>query len=227
MTPNAASEFPNSQSVALAFPTLIGKFELQNTSHINTALERLILEKERSTPSRDHANHGGWHSPADLLYWPGEEIETLKRWMSEGLSRMVQATLQLPEVQSRAERPQGSFRISAWANVARRGNYHRMHNHPLNAWSGCYYVCSGPPTLLPDGKPALAGALEFYDPRPFTEMVDVPGTPYGQRIIIRPQPGLLVLFPSWLYHFVHPTESDSPRISIAFNASWIPTQPNS
>jgi uncharacterized protein (TIGR02466 family) len=75
------------------------------------------------------------------------------------------------------------------------------------------------------GRPTLAGTLEFYDPRPFTEMVEVPGNPYGQRIIIRPQPGLLVLFPSWLYHFVHPTESDSPRISIAFNASWIATQP--
>jgi hypothetical protein len=29
-----------------------------------------------------------------------------------------------------------------------------------------------------------------------------------------------VLFPSWLYHFVHPSATDTPRISIAFNAAW-------
>ena len=44
----------------------------------------------------------------------------------------------------------------------------------------------------------------------------------GQRIVIRPVPGLLVLFPSWLYHFVHPSTADTPRISIAFNAQWRP-----
>ena len=51
-------------------------------------------------------------------------------------------------------------------------------------------------------------------------MVDTPGSPYGQRMLIRPVPGLLVLFPSWLYHFVHPSTAYSPRISIAFNAAW-------
>ena len=54
-------------------------------------------------------------------------------------------------------------------------------------------------------------------------MVEVQGTPYGQRMLIRPTPGLLVMFPSWLYHFVHPMASDTPRISIAFNATWRPS----
>jgi len=92
-----------------------------------------------------------------------------------------------------------------------------MHNHPSSAWSGCYYVTGA------GSDESLAGVLEFYDPRPFTEMVEVPGTPYGQRMLIRPVPGLLVVFPSWLYHFVHPMASDTPRISIAFNATWRPS----
>ncbi|MBU6172972.1 MAG: hypothetical protein KGQ60_04175, partial [Planctomycetes bacterium] len=106
------------------------------------------------------------------------------------------------------------FQVVAWANVSQRGHYHRMHNHPGSAWSGCYYVHG---TSNPN---SLAGTLELYDPRPFTEMVDVPGKPYGQRIVIRPEPGLLILFPGWLYHFVHPVDSDEPRISIAFNSIW-------
>jgi uncharacterized protein (TIGR02466 family) len=204
----------SSQQISLAFPTLIGKFQIADTDGVNDSLERIILDREKSTPSRDYANHGGWHSAGDLLDWPGQEIAMLKSWISEGLNQMVRATLQLPEVQSRNEQPKGGFRVSAWANVARKGNYHRMHNHPTCAWSGCYYIRST------SQIGSLAGVLEFSDPRPFTEMVETPGHPYGQRIIVRPNPGLLILFPSWLYHFVHPSDSESPRISVAFNAAW-------
>ena len=33
-----------------------------------------------------------------------------------------------------------------------------------------------------------------------------------------PDAGLLVLFPSWMEHFVEPHDNDEPRISISFNA---------
>jgi len=199
--------------ITMAFPTLIGRFQVSNTEEINKGLLRTILEREVSSPSVDYANMGGWHSSGDLLEWGTAEIGHLRQWISESLSRMVQATGQLPEVIGRQAPPKGGFRISAWANVSRRGNYHRMHNHPGNAWSGCYYVTAS-------NTNNLGGVLELYDPRFHTEMVDTPGSPYGQRVHVRPVPGLMVLFPSWLYHFVHPHDSDEPRVSIAFNAAW-------
>ncbi len=212
-----------SQNIALAFPTLIGRFQIAHSAAVNAGLLRLALEHEAAEVSRDYANVGGWHSAGDLLDWPGPEIAELRKWIIEGLNRMVQATGQLPEVRGRPA-PRGNFTISAWANISRRGNYHRMHNHPFCAWSGVYYVTgvegsaeAGSDKLEPN---ALAGVLELYDPRSFTEMVEVPGTPYGQRVHIRPEPGLLILFPSWLYHFVHPSHSDAERVSIAFNAAW-------
>jgi uncharacterized protein (TIGR02466 family) len=209
-----ASTPPAELQIAAAFPTLIGRRQFADTASLNDQLAALILEREQSSPSHDHANFGGWHSAGDLLEWPGEPIATLRARITESLQAMVQASTQLPESQARSTPPRGSFRVSAWANVARSGNYHRMHNHPANAWSGVYYVTAT------GSDDSLAGVLEFYDPRPFTEMVDTPGSPYGQRMLIRPVPGLLVLFPSWLYHFVHPSATDTPRISIAFNAAW-------
>lgn len=200
-----------------SFPTLIGRMQVDDPAATNEQLAAIVFEKERTSPSRDHANFGGWHSAMDLLDWPGDAIVRLRGWITDSLQRMVQASAQLPESQARHAPPRGSFHVSAWANVSRRGNYHRMHNHPSSAWSGCYYV-----TGTGSDDP-LAGVLEFYDPRPFTEMVEVPGSPYGQRMLIRPTPGLLVMFPSWLYHFVHPMASDTPRISIAFNATWRPS----
>lgn len=219
---NGNTSFLN-QNVALAFPTLIGRFQVAESETINAGLLRLALEHEAAETSRDYANVGGWHSAPDLLDWQGPEIAELRKWIAEGLNCMVRATGQLPEVQGRPA-PRGNFTISAWANISRRGNYHRMHNHPFSAWSGVYYVTAvARPQAARSDKPdpnVLAGVLELYDPRPFTEMVDVPGAPYGQRVNIRPEPGLLVLFPSWLYHFVHPSNSDDQRVSIAFNAAW-------
>ena len=40
---------------------------------------------------------------------------------------------------------------------------------------------------------------------------------HQSRIVIAPEPGLLVIFPGYLTHFVHPYAGATPRISIAFN----------
>lgn len=203
------------QQFSLVFPTLVGKFQIPNCESVNSQLLKLSLERESNDPSRDYANVGGWHSAGNLLEWPGEAIATLRTWITEALTRTVQASSQLPEVRDRNP-PRGNFRVSAWANISRKGNYHRMHNHPGSVWSGVYYV-----SAAPVAEDSLGGVLEFYDPRPFTEMVDAPFSPYGQRMIIRPVAGSMVLFPGWMYHAVHPNQTDDVRLSIAFNAAWV------
>ena len=200
--------------ISQVFPSLFGRMLVRDADKWNGPLKRRILDRQATTPSEDYANSGGWHSPADLLEYPGEDIQWVRGIIAEGVNSMVRATMQLPEVKNKQTIPNGAFHVVAWANVSRSGNYHRIHNHPGSAWSGCYYVSSQ------TDKQSLAGALELYDPRPFAEMTDVPGSPYGQRLLVRPEPGLLVLFPGWMYHFVHPVVSEEPRISIAFNAIW-------
>ena len=60
--------------------------------------------------------------------------------------------------------------------------------------------------------------IEFVDPRVAVEMIAVPGGPFDGRYKVRPQDGMLLVFPSWLLHFVNPYLSDDERISIAFNS---------
>jgi hypothetical protein len=45
------------------------------------------------------------------------------------------------------------------------------------------------------------------------------GQSVGAAETIRPRPGLLFLFPSWLFHQVRPYRGAGLRISIAFNLS--------
>jgi uncharacterized protein (TIGR02466 family) len=197
------------KQVAMAYPTPIGRFKVSDAAAVNRELRRAILEREKTEPSSDYANVGGWHSRANLLDWPLPEVDVFRGWITEAINHMV-ATV------SEGRPVRGSFGISAWANVARPGQYHRIHNHPNSAWSGVYYVEVG----AADPKFPLAGVLEICDPRPFTEMIASPGDPFGKRAIFRPEPGMMVLFPSWLYHFVNPYQGEGERISIAFNSPW-------
>jgi len=70
------------------------------------------------------------------------------------------------------------------------------------------------------GNPVSAsGVLGFLDPRAGAEAVTAPGDPYGEPHRVRPDDGLLVVFPSWLFHWVHPYTGRTPRIAVLFNAT--------
>lgn len=206
--------FAESQ-IAAAFPTLIGRFKVPQADSLNRDLKALTLERARSDPNVPHANVGGWHSRSDLLEWPHPAIQTLRTAILEGLQQMVGATLDQMRKGGIQRGFNGSLGLIAWANINRRGHYHTVHNHPGSCWSGVYYVDTGG-----DAGPEhpRSGIIDLLDPRPFTEMVAVPGEPYGQKLSIRPEPGTLLIFPGFLYHFVHPFMGDGERISIAFNA---------
>ncbi len=110
---------------------------------------------------------------------------------------------------------EGALSLTAWATICRADAYHAPHSHPDSAWSGVYYVDAGAPS--PD-RP-LSGVLEFLDPRAGVEAVTAPGDPYGEPVRVMPEAGLLVIFPSWLYHWVHPYAGHAPRIAVSFNVA--------
>jgi uncharacterized protein (TIGR02466 family) len=205
------------KSVSLAFPTPIGRYRLprDEAAAINKELRPIILQRERCEDSQNHANAGGWHSQRDLLEWPYPVVGRLRSHLLETVEHMARSAISVTQTADHRAIEVGPLTIKAWANVSRRGNYHRIHNHPRSCWSGVYYVAVGTET---PGYP-LSGLLELMDPRPFTEMVDTPGEPFGQKLVIPPEAGTIIVFPSWIYHFVNPYHGDGERISIAFNAA--------
>jgi uncharacterized protein (TIGR02466 family) len=101
---------------------------------------------------------------------------------------------------------------SIWLNVMDTGAIHAPHIHPYCVVSGTYYV------TVPPG----AGALVFEDPRlPFMMAAPPrkPGNSLARQnfVAVPPQPGLLLLWESWLRHGVEPNKAKTPRISISFN----------
>ena len=63
--------------------------------------------------------------------------------------------------------------------------------------------------------------IQFYDPRPQSDVLTPDTKEYNkENSHVWYWPSIknrMLLFPSWLQHYVPTNESDTPRISIAFN----------
>ena len=109
--------------------------------------------------------------------------------------------------------------LQAWANVNRFGDYHDYHNHPHAYLSGTYYV------RVPETREKLdtrgdlrPGRLTLYDPRACTNMTAIRGDPYIEpEYTVEPKPGMILLWPAFVNHFVHPNLSKQARLSVSFN----------
>lgn len=116
---------------------------------------------------------------------------------------------------------QRSLNISShtWFHVTRDGGWFGCHNHPMASWSGVYCVDDGQPDLsVPENSilvfpNPMTAANVFLDPTNASMRWPYAHGNYAQRL----EPGQLVLFPSWLPHFVTPYRGAGERITVAFN----------
>ncbi len=109
--------------------------------------------------------------------------------------------------------------IQAWPNVNQGGDYHNLHNHPHSYLSGTYYIQVPPQQRYPnqriDNNP---GCISFFDPRGQANMTAIAGdAQIDAEHRVLPEEGMMLLWPSFLHHFVHPNQSDLPRVSVSFN----------
>lgn len=201
-----ATEFR--KQITMAFATPIVTFPWPDSDALNAELKALILENESHNAGLTRSNVGAWHSDLGIFSWDAECIRTLKNRVRLAAIELTRNTLREPNRRFTAR-----YRIDGWANVVRSGQYHSAHNHPNNWWSGVYYVSIG------EADPELPfnGQIELLDPRLGPNMVSIPDSIFELRYTVPTKEGLMVLFPSWLVHYVHPYVGTGERISIAFN----------
>jgi tetratricopeptide (TPR) repeat protein len=97
----------------------------------------------------------------------------------------------------------------AWSVRLHRDGFHTSHVHP-RGWisSACYIQL---PDVMSAGHTA-EGILSFGAPG----MLTAPSLP--AELSVRPEVGLLVLFPSYFWHGTLPFHGDQPRLTVAFDA---------
>jgi uncharacterized protein (TIGR02466 family) len=196
------------EPVVLAFPTPIFRhcWPEEETTPVNKALKAEILARRRQESGKSLSNVGGWQSDHNFMNWPVPEIAQLSRWIDQAFGMIMGRELETADFKSR-------YAITGWANTNEYGDYNRTHIHSNYHWSGVYYVDVGDP--IPNMGPN--GAIEFLDPRPAVGVFDLPGVLASGTWTLKPNPGMMLMFPSWLRHAVLPYYGESTRITIAFN----------
>ena len=203
---------PITPEVSSAFGTPILKRAVPTAATMNIGLERAILARAQQGAANRISNVGGWQSLPDLLDWPEPEIKQLVH----EIDHSIQQISALPALLGQQPHPaRVKYRAYGWANINNPGDYNMLHVHPGNHWSVVYYVATGRPH--PDTP--MNGRIELRDPSPAASFARMPGFNTGQPMLIRPQPGTMLVFPAWIEHCVHPFQGDGVRISIAINVA--------
>ena len=148
------------------------------------------MEKNQSVRK---SNRGGWQSD---LYKPEGEFLPLVKQIKEFCNYLP---LDIKQIQI----PQ------LWVNVNKKGDHNIIHQHGAYHLAGTYYV----------KVPKDSGRIVFRDPRPgaISNVFMVNRFDKGEFKNINLMEGLLMIWPSYLEHFVEPSQTDEERISISFD----------
>ncbi len=176
-------------------------------TELESACLKLAAEDEAGRAWSKAAHFRGYTSHGSIYDLPSRA--PVFAALVEHLDRHVAAFAQAVEFDMQGRR---LVLDSIWVNVLQEDGSHPAHIHPHAAVSGTYYV----------SVPAGAAAIYFEDPRAGLMMSAPPRVTTARLenrdlVALRPKPGNLFLWESWLRHGVEPHSGNSPRISISFN----------
>ena len=191
-------------------PVLIRQFgdlELLNHS-INELIEELARRYQES--SRNAATNGSSTTQGGYQTIASEDFLDIKNPHIYDLRDKII----LPSVEEYFSRALNTdplflkFKLHSWANRLEKGNWQSPHIHPneYTIISGVYYV------RCPE-MDAPGGVLEFINPHPAS--VSLGGQNATKQLV--PKEGLVVMFPPYYMHFVHPITSAKARTIVAFD----------
>lgn len=206
--------------VNLLFPTPLIEVRFDGADQLIEPLRQAIMNRKATSPGVFKSNLHGWHSDVEMLRWGGEAAMILAR---ETLRVCGQFTSDVVAPQGQSPYEMG---MEMWANVSPAGASNQLHAHPGSFWSASFYI--------DDGGDKEDGWFIAQDPRfPMNRMqasslvfMDEHGNKQQSEHPVRPEPGKLVLFPSWLLHAVRPHRGPRDRISIAMNIMALPIPPS-
>ena len=189
----------------LFFSTPIWTSKIKNYQIVNNNMQNYITNLQKKDPDGViKSNLKGWHSKNFDMKddEPKKFIEEIKININTAINDMSW-DLQTQEVKI----------LNMWAIINKKGSLNQKHNHSNSDLSAAYYVSAD----------KNCGDIIFYDPRPAAiykhPVAKKPNIINATINSISPEPGMLILFPSYLEHSVNPNLSEYNRIVISFNLS--------
>lgn len=148
-----------------------------------------ILELKNEMSTIEKSNFGGWHSQCNL-----HEHGIFKELTWSILNLVQDAIKQYTTTKL-------NF-MQMWAVVNNKYHSNASHVHD-GIISGAFYL----------QVPENSGRLILKDPAVRSHSHPIRNKDY----VIKPEKLACILFPSWLEHYVEPSQSDEDRIALSFN----------
>ncbi len=180
---------------------------------LNAALVLTLAARHRfATHPFDQSLRNGSQTAHNLLADANLAIQAVLKAF-EGPTESYRQSMGTDPSHPLSMRNRGPAALSgAWSVQLQRGGYHVNHLHPEGWISSAYYVAV--PEEVRDSN-LMSGWIKFGETR-----LPVPGA--HAEHFVQPRAGLLVLFPSYMWHGTNAIHGSEPRLTIAFDA--VPAQ---
>jgi uncharacterized protein (TIGR02466 family) len=192
------------------FASPLRGFEVLDAQPLNAELLVEIEAWRTSESGVKISNELGWHSRNDLFVRPEPAFRKIAQYITNAPLAVVRATS--PKFDLTVHDIEGE----GWVNVNGKGAFNTPHAHGNYLWSGAYYVDT------PEVSSPRSGLIEFIDPRRGASGGSELTPPsFSPKFQVKPRSGLLIIFPSYLLHWVYPNQEEASRVSLAFNAKIV------
>ena len=189
--------------IELFFSTPVWVSKIKNYQELNKKIFTYIKNLEQNDPEgMIKSNEKGWHSQYFDL-----DADEVKNYINSIGPNINESLLDM----GWDLKNQNVKITSMWSIINRSDATNARHIHSNNCISAAYYVKA----------PENCGNIIFHDPRSepvyYHPKIANPNKLNTNIISIKPEEGLLVLFPSYLHHSVDANNSNEDRIVISFN----------
>lgn len=168
----------------------------------NKSIAEYCYKVKEEKPGVNISNRGGWHS--------GELITPIPSALDQLFNELTVFANDVPQrYMGTSDLVLGNW----WININGKYDYNTPHDHQNSVLSGTYYV-QVPEENMGDLMLHRGDNAEFF----LTSKVKREQTMANAMSIPCPvKESMFYLFPSWVKHSVERNNTDSERISIAFN----------
>ena len=164
--------------------------------------KQILHAKENDIGTKSGSNHGCWRSNATY------DMEWLYDEMRELSDHANQIYFQDDPVFKSFIESCKNRDFNIWTNVNEVGSKNVLHTHTDDAWAGIYYI-----------QAQETGNLVFTNPANLLLQCN-PKSPYTRKTGIKPEDGMLVIWPGWVPHEVLENKSNKQRINIAWGINY-------
>ena len=166
-----------------------------------------FLDKQEPNKGSDVANYGERSANSYILNEP-ECIEA-KTFILEQVKEFADTVLLYDY---------DNYELSqSWVSRKQPGQHHTMHTHPNSLMSGVFYYGEPSPKTPAIKFHKMKGGLNVNQLQAKTQADKRLSEFAWEEFSVQFEPGLLVIFPSYLFHSVPINQSGKVRSSVAFN----------